>query len=85
MTAVKTSFKTDAQVSHLADNGLPVTSADVRRLMAEKKALREALENCLGHFDTPVARRQTGINSDIPVWLVEARAALRSEQGKSDE
>jgi hypothetical protein len=47
MTAVKTSFKTDAQVFHLADNGLPVTSADVRRLMAEKTRLRAALEDVI--------------------------------------
>lgn len=51
-------------------------------LIAAAPELYEALANCLGHFDTPVARRQVGINSDIPVWLVEARAALAKARGE---
>lgn len=79
-------FKTDAQVSHLADKGLPVTSADVRRLVAEKKALREALK--------PFAACVFDDNGDVivsDVWRITpaqwnaARAAIPSEQGESDE
>lgn len=80
--------KTDAQVLYMADNGLPVTSADVRRLVAEKKALREALE-----WYGENARLARLIHSDGDKGrfaLAEdggerARAALRSEQGESDE
>lgn len=82
MTAVKTSFKTDAQVSHLADNGLPVTSADVRRLVAEKKALREALTGMVHVFETMLNNVDCG--EEYEKYLL-ARAALRSEQGESDE
>ena len=71
--------KTDAQVSHLADNGLPVTSADVRRLMAEKKALREALIAAVEYMEFKATENCQ------PVPLERARAALHSEQGENDE
>lgn len=83
-------IKTDAQVSHLADNGLPVTSADVRRLLAEKKALREALELALPTLEAEFR----AWNNHKVLWpeevarhaevLNRARAALRSEQGESN-
>lgn len=48
-------------------------------LAAEVIELREALENVMGHIDTPIARRRLGINTDQPEWLTEARALNHKE------
>lgn len=88
MTAVKTSFKTDAQVSHLA------TDDDVRRLVAEKKALEDALRPFADFAEDNIEHGAWGGNrcerERINVWFgpsdfERARAALRSEQGETDE
>lgn len=40
--------------------------------MTETEKLREALQNCLGLLDTPIARRKIGIDPNAE-WLRDAR------------
>ncbi|WNL50786.1 hypothetical protein RPALISO_199 [Ruegeria phage RpAliso] len=45
-----------------------------------QKRILEALQNVMGHIDTPIARRRLGINENQPEWLTEARKVLRDEE-----
>ena len=49
-------------------------------LAAHDRALverwQDALQNVMGHVDTPIGRRRLNINNDQPKWLVEARVLL---------
>jgi hypothetical protein len=51
--------------------------AEIQRLTEENERLREALENVMGHIDTPIGRRKLNIKTEQPEWLVSARAALK--------
>ena len=56
---------TVAALADLAD----AQAQEIARLLA-------ALQNVMGHIDTPIARRRLGIGVDQPEWLTDARAAL---------
>ena len=45
-------------------------------LHTENARLRAALQNVMGHVDTPIGRRRLIAGSSIPEWLTDARAAL---------
>jgi hypothetical protein len=47
-------------------------------------ALVEALQNAMGHIDTPVGRRKLGVDADSP-WIVTARATLAKIGGRGNE
>jgi hypothetical protein len=36
----------------------------------------EALQNVMGHIDTPIARRRLKITDHVPEWLASGRTAL---------
>jgi len=51
----------------------------IEELETEVERLRGALENVMGHVDTPIARRRLGphwASTVLPDWLIEARQAL---------
>ena len=51
--------------------------ADLADAQAQEIArLRDALQNVMGHIDTPIARRRLGIGVDHPEWLTDARTTL---------
>jgi len=53
---------------------LPATLAQAM-MVPEVRELVEALENAMGHLDTPIGRRKLGIDANVK-WLTDARAAL---------
>jgi len=48
---------------------------------ARVRELEGALQNAMGHLDTPIARRKLGIDPDAE-WLREARDLVESKEGK---
>jgi hypothetical protein len=49
---------------------------EIPYLLKLTKEMREALENCKGHFDTPLARRRFASDSDYPAVIESLRRAL---------
>lgn len=75
MTAVKSL----SQIRHLAENRLPVSGADVMRLVEENERLREALEDILKANDWYMSDCPMNDPDPVTEACARARAALRSE------
>ncbi|MDV4167779.1 hypothetical protein [Rhodovulum sp. FJ3] len=63
--------------TYIGKDGKSVLARD---LEDEHDRLREALENVLGHVNTPIGRRRLNISDPHPEWLVEARNALEASK-----
>ena len=58
------------------EKGEGMSDEEIRRLVMERNALKEALENMVGMFDTPVVRMK--FNSEFHILACEsAREALK--------
>ncbi len=66
-------------------NDMSSTDASLSALQEQNKAIRAALENVMGHLDTPIARRRLGISDPHPEWLTSARAALEANKQEGGE
>lgn len=63
-------------------NAILIEDVDtIRALLAERDALREALEAIVSHHDDYF--KDSATESNMP-WIGQARAALAQEQGESD-
>ena len=53
------------------------------KLQYQNRELVEALQNTLGHINTPISRRKLGIKDQWPEWLTQAVEVLAKAEGKS--
>lgn len=68
-----------------AECELTTIKAERDRLAAEVDRLAEALQNVMGHINTPISRRRLGIANHWPEWLESGVDALAAHAARRED